>query len=86
MCVYVYVQVSAKGFETAAAEWWLFGACRYYVISQNSGYGRAAAMRARYNDSIYTIRTDRKGRPLAPSCTESSFTDLENLSYDWSGI
>lgn len=74
--------VSDDGFFTAAAEWWLFGACDYHVISKHSGYGRSAGMRARRLNSIYTINNAR-----APvTCDASSFTDLENIYYDWSGI
>lgn len=74
---------SDAGIMAAAAEWWLFGACDYHVISVYSGYGRSGAMRSLRRNSIYTI--DHKGRGPA-KCDNTSFTDLENLSYDWSGI
>jgi hypothetical protein len=76
--------VSHTGFQHAAAEWWMMGACDYFVISLNSGYGRSAAMRSLRRNSIYTVREDRKH--VMHVCSNTTFTDLENLSYDWSGI
>jgi hypothetical protein len=76
--------VSHLGFQHAAAEWWMMGACDYFVVTLNSGYGRSAAMRSLRVNSIYTVREDRK-HPMKV-CDNTSFTDLENLSYDWSGI
>lgn len=76
--------VTRTGFQHAAAEWWMMGACDYFVVTLNSGYGRSAAMRSLRRNSIYTIREDRK-HPMKV-CDNTSFTDLENLSYDWSGI
>ena len=76
--------VSHTGFQHAAAEWWMLGAADYFVITLNSGYGRSAAMRSLRSNSIYTVREDRK-HPMRV-CDNTTFTDLENLSYDWSGI
>jgi hypothetical protein len=77
--------VSHTGFQHAAAEWWMMGACDYFVITLNSGYGRSAAMRSlRGAQAIYTIREDRR-KPMHV-CSNTTYTDLENLSYDWSGI
>ena len=77
--------VSHAGFQHAAAEWWMMGACDYFVITLNSGYGRSAAMRSlRGAQAIYTIREDRR-KPMHV-CSNTTYTDLENLSYDWSGI
>lgn len=79
-------QVSNTGFQTAAAEWYLFGLCEYFVISEWSGYGRSAAFRSLRNDSIYTIRNDKRGHPLHAVCDQKSFSELFDMPYDWSGI
>lgn len=76
--------VSHAGFQHAAAEWWMMGACDYHVVTLNSGFGRSAGMRSLRRNHIYTVREDRRN-PMKP-CDNSTFTDLENLSYDWSGI
>lgn len=78
--------VSHAGFQTAAAEWYLLGLCEYFVISEWSGFGRSAAFRSLRNDSIYTIRNDKRGRPLHAVCDQRSFTELGDMPYDWSGI
>lgn len=76
-------QVSNEGFTTAAAEWWLLSYARYHVISLYSGFGRSAAFHSLYPHSIYTIQT---AKAKSPVICERTFTDLETLSYDWSGI
>ena len=76
--------VSNTGFMHAAAEWWMIGACHYHVITLNSGYGRSAAARSLRRNSIYTVREDRK-HPMKV-CNNTTYTDLEQLSYDWSGL
>jgi hypothetical protein len=55
----------------------------YHVITRYSGYGRTAGMRSLRKNSIYTIQIGQKNVAV---CDDKSFTDLENLSYDWSGI
>jgi hypothetical protein len=77
-------EVSTEGFATAAAEWWLMSYARYHVITLYSGYGRSAAMHSLYPNSIYTIQNKKFNSPVV--CNSQSFTDLETLSYDWSGI
>lgn len=77
--------VSIDGFATAAAEWWLMSFARYHVISCYSGYGRAAAMMSLYPNSIFTI-PDGKTASNDIVCNNRTYTDLETLSYDWSGI
>eukprot|EP01038_Epipyxis_sp_PR26KG_P017036 gene17036-23418_t len=74
--------VSLTGYTTAAAEWYTLGFADYFVITLYSGYGRSAGFRSLKRDHIYTIKNGN-GDAL---CNEKSFTDLENLSFDWSGI
>jgi hypothetical protein len=76
--------VSKEGFATAAAEWWLMSYARYHVITGYSGYGRSAAMHSLYPNSIYTVNNGKFNAAL--TCNNQSFTDLETLSYDWSGV
>ena len=73
--------VSQEGFYAAAAEWWMLGYADYHVITVSSGFGRSGAFRAMQSDRIYTIYKDH---PV--SCSKNSFTQLEDLMYDWSGI
>lgn len=72
--------VSGGGFTTAAAEWWMLGYAHYHVVTLYSGYGRTGAYRTLSTDRIYTIHQ----HPM--QCTKSSYSDLEHLMYDWSGI
>lgn len=72
--------VSGGGFTTAAAEWWMLGYAEYHVVTLYSGYGRTGAYRTLSTDRIYTIHQH------AMQCTKSSYSDLEHLMYDWSGI
>jgi len=76
--------VSSGGFHLAAAEWWLMGYADYHVITQYSGYGRSAAMRSLRKDTTYTVNYKRTGAAIR--CDNTSFSDLETLSFDWSGI
>jgi hypothetical protein len=77
--------VSHTGFKTAAAEWWLMGYSDYFVITRYSGYGRSAAFRSLKKDNIYTVASGKHG-PFQLNCDNKSFTDMETLSFDWSGI
>lgn len=76
--------VTLYGFSTAAAEWWMFSMADYFVISEYSGFGRSAAMHSLKTSSIYTIPWKRMKAGV--SCSNESYTQLENLSYEWSGI
>lgn len=76
--------VTHNGFSAAAAEWWMFSMADYFVISEYSGFGRSAAMHSLRSSSIYTIPW--KKMRAGVSCTNESYTSLENLSYAWSGI
>lgn len=76
--------VSNEGFRTAAAEWWLLSFAPYHVITRYSGYGRSAAMYSLHPDSIYTVMNGKGSASI--TCSPQSFTDLETLSFDWSGI
>jgi len=58
VCKEANCTVSVTGFQTAAAEWWLFALAEFHVISRFSGFGRSAAMRSS-NHSIYTIVSPR---------------------------
>lgn len=74
--------VSKEGFTTAAAEWWMLGYADYHVITRSSGYGRSGAYRTLAQETIYTI--DKHA--LTQDCSKDSFTPLEDLMFDWSGI
>lgn len=78
--------VSTLGYRTAAAEWWLLGLADYHVITKYSGFGRSAAFRGMKRDNVYTINVNKRGDPQWTSCNNQSFTSLEDMSYDWSGI
>mmetsp|Transcript_20532 Transcript_20532/g.28296 ORF Transcript_20532/g.28296 Transcript_20532/m.28296 type:complete len:339 (+) Transcript_20532:501-1517(+) len=80
--------VSEVGFQTAAAEWWMMGYADYHVITESSGFGRTAAMRAMRSQSIYTIPPydTKKGKQTKVRCGPHDFTTLQKLSTDWSGI
>lgn len=73
-------EVSDGGFLAAAAEWWMLGYADYHVITRYSGYGRSGAFRTVTSDTVYTIHTS----PL--SCDAQSFSPLDEIMYDWSGI
>jgi hypothetical protein len=77
-------QVSVDGFRMAAAEWWMLSFAQYHIISRYSGFGRSAAMYSLQQDHIYTVMNGKGGSSIA--CSPKTFTDLETLSYDWSGI
>lgn len=74
--------VSEVGFRMAAAEWWLLGLANYYVITRYSGYGRTAGFRSLNKDSIYTIHNSK----ALITCSNTTFSDLETMSFDWAGI
>lgn len=76
--------VSDEGFRMAVAEWWMQSFAHYHVISEYSGYGRSAAMLTLNASTIYTIRYKMQSKFV--QCDPKTFTDLENLAYDWSGI
>jgi len=73
------------GFQTAAAEWWLFALAEFHVISRLSGFGRSAAMRSP-NHSIYTINSPRNNGVGVASCTKDSYTRLDDMATDYSGV
>jgi len=73
-------KVTTDGFTTAAAEWWMQGYADYHVITLYSGYGRSGAFRTLSHDVVYTVHN----KPV--TCSNTTFTDLENIMYDWSGI
>jgi hypothetical protein len=74
--------VSDRGFQDAAAEWWMFGWSDYFVISKYSGYGRSAAMRSMKRTAIYTVTHGRQ----KINCGQNAATNLRTLAEDWSGI
>lgn len=76
--------VSSEGFKAAAAEWWMYSYARYHVISQYSGYGRSAAMMSFRKNSIYTVPYKQMSKTIM--CSNTSFTELGDLPYEWSGI
>eukprot|EP01036_Dinobryon_divergens_P032402 gene32402-41978_t len=80
--------VSERGFQTAAAEWWLMGLADYHVITEASGYGRTASMRAMKPKSIYTVPPydPQQAKRMRVNCWRNDFTPLWKLSSDWSGI
>jgi hypothetical protein len=41
-------------------------------------------MRSLQRDTIYTVNYKRMSAPIR--CDNQSFSDLETLSFDWSGI
>eukprot|EP01036_Dinobryon_divergens_P031872 gene31872-41357_t len=93
ICKEANCTVSVSGFQTAAAEWWLFALADYHVISRHSGFGRSAAMRAPGrrgagvgSGSIYTINSPRNNGVGVASCRKDSFTRLEDLATDYSGL
>eukprot|EP01038_Epipyxis_sp_PR26KG_P013298 gene13298-17817_t len=81
-------KVSNAGFETAAAEWWLFGMADYFVITKPSGYGRTAAMRSfNNNDRIYQIPHYKYGKEkINFNCDKKSFTHIDTIGTSWAGI
>ena len=81
------LQVSEMGFQTAAAEWWLMSMARYFVVSKSSGYGRTAALHSSHpKNSIYTVTVGQSYGPEGIKCDRDSYTQLEQLASDWSGI
>ncbi len=76
--------VSLHGFTGAAAEWYMLSMTDYFVISRYSGFGRSAGMMSMRQNSIYTVINGKEKADI--TCSSQSFTDLENISYDWSGI
>lgn len=74
-------KVSHEGFKAAAAEWYMFGLCDYFVISLMSGYGRSAAFRSLRQNSIYTVVNHGPTQ-----CGQRSFNDVDFLGRSWSGI
>ena len=88
---------SVSGFQTAAAEWWLFALADYHVISRHSGFGRSAAMRGTMpgrqgagagagSGSIYTINSPRNNGVGVASCRKDSYTRLDDMATDYSGL
>lgn len=76
--------VSLHGFTGAAAEWFTLAMADYFVISRYSGFGRSAAMLSMKSSSVYTVINGKEKAPI--TCNSQSFTDLETMSYEWSGI
>ena len=73
--------VSIKGFQTAAAEWWLFGMMDYFIISSNTGFSKSAAMRSNKVKSIFMINDTSPG-----VCMPDTFTSVDQLAKQWSGL
>jgi hypothetical protein len=84
VCKAANCTVSPVGFQVAAAEWWLYSFAHYHVISQYSGFGRSAGMLSFYPNSIYTIPYKAMSKTI--TCSESSFTELLDLPYEWSSM
>lgn len=76
--------VSHKGFSTAVAEWWMLSMADAFVISRYSGFGRSAAMHSLRTKAIYTVMNGKERASI--TCNVQSATDLESISYEWSGI
>ena len=54
--------VTNEGFENAVAEWWLMGEADFFVIGDNSGYGKSAAFRNYKPNTVYTVPRLWRGR------------------------
>jgi hypothetical protein len=78
--------LSSKGFQIAAAEWWLFALTDYQVISRTSGFGRSAAMRSMRENSIFTINSPRNNGVGVANCVKDAYTRLDDMATDWSGL
>lgn len=76
--------VSHHGFTGAAAEWYMLSMADYFVVSRYSGFGRSAGMLSMRPNSIYTVINGKEKAPI--TCNSQSFSDLETISYEWSGI
>eukprot|EP01031_Cornospumella_fuschlensis_P034089 gene34089-41262_t len=76
--------VSSKGFEAAAAEWWMLSFSTYHIISQYSGFGRSASMVGFKGRSVYTVPHKMMSKTIA--CGKNSATDFYDLPYEWSGV
>jgi len=72
--------VSANGFTSAAAEWWMLGYADYHVITLYSGFGRSGAYRTLNAERIYTVHQTPK------ECNATSYTRHEDMQNDWAGI
>ena len=72
-------RVTERGFQRAAAEWWLFGYMDYFVIGDMSGYGKSAAMRSLRTRSIFMVTK-------STDCSPMSFSSPASMADSWSGL
>lgn len=70
--------VSFKGFSTSMAEWWIFGYAHYFVVSEESGFGKTSAMRSLRPSSIFDPESN---------CNKLSDTlTPDGISDQWAGL
>jgi hypothetical protein len=74
-----------EGYANAAAEWWLMGEADYFVLSENSGFGKTAAARNFHTSptNVYLISLKAS---KSPSCGKNDFASLARLNERWSGL
>lgn len=72
--------ISAQGLQTAAIEFWMFGATDYQITSKSSGFGRAAAARTLPSKPMhmFVLEDYAKLQSCGPA-DEVSFQDLARL-------
>lgn len=77
--------MSIPGFVTAAAEWWMLSFADFFVVSDNSGFGRTAAFHSLKHSKdhpvIYAMMSDS-----VANCSKDSYTPMEKLASAWSNI
>ena len=71
--------VSEQGFRRAAAEWWLFGHMDFFIIGENTGYGKSAAMRSLRAKSIFMVSDNN-------DCAPDKYTPVNEMAGQWSGL
>ncbi|EIE18113.1 hypothetical protein COCSUDRAFT_60600 [Coccomyxa subellipsoidea C-169] len=73
-------------FRTAFAEQWLLGMTDFQVITEESTFGRLAALRSLRFRSVYTIRGAEamaaRGRNASWECVRSEFDNFEEVAVN----